>query len=158
MRNTSQLFKRTGIALALSFSVGVAFAGNIASEKLDAGGLTLSPTVSYDTASLRVSSDTSDTTSPFNAGESIRVDSGSLADGVYYYELSLNTDATEAAPKGSSATQTGDFIVQNGAAAETDTAQNARAETERLQSVASSRLDAEPNAGLPTSSSVMENQ
>jgi hypothetical protein len=131
MRNTSQLFKQAGIALALSFSSSVAFAGTIANEQLDAGGLTLSPTVSYDTASLRVSSDALDTTSIFNAGDSIRVDSGGLADGVYSYELSLNTDATEAAPKGSNATQMGDFIVHNGAATETDAGQNATAQAEK---------------------------
>lgn len=122
---------KTGIVLLVSFSVSAVFARNIASEQLDSGGLTLSPEISYDSAGLRVSSDSSDTTSVFNGGESIRVDSGGLADGTYGYELSLATNPSESAPNGSTVQQNGSFRIKDGiASSNSDEDMHAEAEAE----------------------------
>ncbi len=133
----SKLFKVVGITLLMSFSASTAFADNIADELIDSGGLSLSPTISYDSASLRVSNDSSDITSSYDAGDSIRVDVGSLADGVYYYELLLSTASSdpENNPNGSSTTtQNGGFAIIDGvASANSDEEADATAEAEKAE-------------------------
>lgn len=141
MYKKRQLFQQAGIALLMSFSSTALFAASIADELVDTGGLTLSPTVSYDTATLRVSSDNTDTTSSFSASDSIRVDAGSLEDGVYYYELSLSNNPSESAPNGRSVAQNGNFKVAQGVASSNSAAeQDATAETERLTALAETNI------------------
>lgn len=121
MGTTSQLFKRTGIALTLSFSASLAFAGSIAKEQVDSGGVTLVPTVQYDSATLRVSSNNTDQTLSFSSSESIRFDSGALPDDVYQYELALVSIDPEGQEgvNSSSVTQNGSFEVTQGVSAST---------------------------------------
>lgn len=145
MCRQSKLFQRTYMILLMSFSASSAIAGSVASEQADTGGLTLSPTVSYDSASLHVSSDNLDTTSSFSSGESIRVDAGGLADGVYYYELSLSNNPSENAPNGSSVTQNGDFKVSQGvASSNSDEEQEAEAQAEAAAVAATQTYEGEP--------------
>lgn len=137
MSNKSKLIRQVGIALVMSFSSCSLFAGGIATEEIS-GNLYLTPTVSYDSASLRVSSDNTDTTMTFAVGEAISFDTSALADGVYAYELALATNASTETPNGGNvASQNGGFKVQNGAAIVHDnTAQEAEAEAERLADLA----------------------
>jgi len=114
MKSQRKIFQRAGIAMLMSFSINVAIAGSIATEQMDSGGLTLSPTVTYDLATLRVSSDNSDTTGTYDSGDNIRVDTGSMADGVYYYELLLSNKPSEKEPNGAGVSQNGSFKVENG--------------------------------------------
>ena len=129
MNKHSDFLKRAGIVLLMSFSTSVVFAGSIASEYVDTGGLSLSPIVAYDSASLRVSSDDLDATSSYAAGESISVNSGNLADGIYSYELTLSTDPSVDSPNGNSVSQNGGFKVAQGvASSNSDEEQEAEAQ------------------------------
>ncbi len=128
--------QHVSIGLLMSFSSTVLFAEGIAEEKVDTGGLTLSPVVSYDLANLRVSSNSSELTTNFKANESIRVDTGSLADGIYYYELLLSTASAdrENNPNSSVATQNGGFIIKDGITSKNnDITQASKAQAERIE-------------------------
>jgi len=139
MKTQCKFFPKLGIVLLMSFSSSALLAAGVADVLIDSGGLSLAPTVSYDGAGLRVSSDNYDVTTEYANGESIRVDVAGLADGVYGYELSLATAASESAPNGSAVQQRGSFKVQDGIASP-NSADEQAAEAEAAR-VANMRVD-----------------
>ena len=131
MKHT-QILKKTGIALLLSFAANIAFANQAADVQIS-GGLYLTPLVSYDSATLRVSSDTLDVTDSFNAGESISFTDSGIDDGKYAFELTLVSSISnddEATPDERIVTQMGSFKVQNGTIIANEA--EAEAEAERI--------------------------
>ena len=143
MKKQSKILQKTSLALLMSFATSAAFAADIAGEQI-AGGLYLTPTVSYDSGSLRVSSNTMDVTQAFNAGEAISFANNGLSDGKYSYELTLvsSSAAEEGAPRDeSSVTQSGGFIVTNGLV-EGSESDEARAQLEAAEAEALAEANA----------------
>lgn len=105
MKNLQGKFKKTLLSSAL-FSFSALFAADIATPQIGGANISLSPTVSYNAASLRVSSSSTNQTNVYQSGESISMDLSSMGDGLYHYQLSLDADAS----------QSGKFRIINGAA------------------------------------------
>lgn len=91
MYKKRRFFQQAGIVILMSFSTSTLFATDVADESVNSGDLTLSPTASYDSATLRVSSNDADVTHSYNSGEYISMDLSSLPDGLYDYQLVLIT-------------------------------------------------------------------
>lgn len=119
MKSQRKFIQTAGIVLLISFSSSALLAAGIADEQISGSDLSLSPTVAYDVATLRVSSDAADVTNAFQSGESISMDLSSMTDGLYNYELSLVTNSAEAEGSGNTGTrvgQGGQFRIINGSA------------------------------------------
>ena len=142
MKIQSKFIQKVGITLLMSFSSTALLAAGIADVLIDSGGVSLTPTVSYDIAGLRVSGNNYDVTTEYTDGESIRIDAGNLADGVYAYELSLAMVASESAPNGSGVHQSGAFVVQGGSAMSIS-------ESEKQEEVASSAQAVDGDSHIP---------
>jgi len=112
----SKFFQQAGIALVMSFSSATLVADGIATEQISGSSISLSPSVSYDAATLRVSGDNTDVTNAYQSGESISMDLPSMSDGVYYYELELGTNAGATDESASHQSQSAQFRIINGEA------------------------------------------
>lgn len=132
MYRQKKLFQQAGILLLMSFSSTALFAGGIATEQVS-GSLSLSPTVSYDSASLRVSSDNYVNSQSYTNSESINMDLQGLDDGIYSYSLMLVTEAEKEGGDVVEVSQSGHVRIVNGyAEAYNDKIADAEAEAERV--------------------------
>lgn len=146
------LLKRAGITLLLSASCGSLLAGEYATEEFYGSSLSLTPTVAYDKASLRVSGDNTDASQVFENGDAISMSLSDLSDGMYYYQLNLSTapaDPSESmASDPSGKVQSGKFIVVQGVASELNDEieeAQAQAEADANQALAAANASLEPN-------------
>ncbi len=113
MKKINKLLKVTA-TLFFAFFSNVIIAGSIATEQVDARGLTLIPASSFYMATLRISGNKNDLSGDFSEGEVIRFDASRMPDGVYSYELSLILSWPDTTTGSKTATQYGRFRVASG--------------------------------------------